>query len=371
MIEVNRIALEIERLLSNNYTVKKSDLEKILNMNTLWDENNYNINKIIINTALLKILDNQKHIIGHNGEKGVIQEYGKFIKFVPINNKDLNIEYTHQYFVPAKKVEKIGLKKYEDKLVKEISIEKKKQTYVYNDLISEFQDEIDNIKYKSISQKYKFTIDITELEIIEFLLQKSKKHIKLEILKNITKKIITDQNLTKLENKIYKIIEKNNIFYSSDLDINLPQSKQIYGFKLATSNDISIYTYDNEKDEMKKNAGIKKKIMDTLKNRFIKKKINPIFGFLKQESDGNAVFKILDASIDDKKSRTGSRCDHKNIKEIVNYINKFGNKKYGEKSPKQVICNNLEIIFRRLDNKNGIRWFLSPEEYILYVNLDT
>lgn len=365
MKEINRVALEIEKLTRTMYIIKKTDIIKYVRLSNIWSKDNHNINELIVNGALIKVLDNRKILEDKKGVSGIIKEYGKFIKFIPVNNKDINIEYVHQYFTPTKKIEKIDLKLYIDKLVKEINKEQAKKTYGYEKILLKFQDDFDNIKYKTELQEYEFTINITDLEILEFLLQKQKQFIKLEIMKTLVKKSINGEDMTSFEKNLFNIIKKNNVIYLKDLDYEIKDTSRIFGFVIATDKDLDLYSYNTKKNELVKDVGNQKKVKLGLMTKFKKQNINSITGFLKQQK-GRVVFKILDISLDDKKSRTGSRCDQKARKQILYYIKTLLGDKYPKKTQIRTICNDLEMAFRQHDGKDKKRWFLSPEEYILY-----
>ena len=87
---------------------------------------------------------------------------------------------------------------------------------------------------------------------------------------------------------------------------------------------------------------------------------------LKYEVGNKVAFKILDMSIDDKKSRKGVSCSSKMKNQIITYLKMVTKDKIINKQ-KNIICSDLEYTLRALDTIyfKDKKWFLSPEEYLI------
>ena len=142
------------------------------------------------------------------------------------------------------------------------------------------------------------------------------------------------------------------------------KSREIFGFIIAEYEKINLYVYRGK--EFVLDNGNLRKILDKKKFSLNKKNINKIHGMLKYEVGNKVAFKILDMSIDDKKSRKGVSCSSKMKNQIITYLKMVTKDKIINKQ-KNIICSDLEYTLRALDTiyYKDKKWFLSPEEYLI------
>ena len=71
-----------------------------------------------------------------------------------------------------------------------------------------------------------------------------------------------------------------------------------------------------------------------------------------------------------KKSQKGSRCIDKQKDQIIKYYDTISNNKI-ETKKKEILCNDLELLFRRKDIKDPSKlWLLNNLEFELYLRLN-
>ena len=114
------------------------------------------------------------------------------------------------------------------------------------------------------------------------------------------------------------------------------------------------------------------KIIENKKEILSKPPYANIYGFLKYEKkNSEPVFKITDIiSKGEKKSVRGLTCNSITSSEIKKILNKLDDKiiRYGIKyQSKLAFCNDVEFLLKRNDliNKNGKKWFYTPESYYI------
>ena len=102
--------------------------------------------------------------------------------------------------------------------------------------------------------------------------------------------------------------------------------------------------------------------------KFATEKINNLFGYITIDSKNTIpIFKIMDLRETEKKAQKGSKCIDKQKSDIIKYYNIISNKKI-EVKKKEILCNDLEVLFRRKDeDSNDKRWFLNSIQYDLYL----
>ena len=359
-MEVYRVLLEIRNLVAKNFRVNIDDIGSILNIN---DDN-------IIAIAIFKLLDNKKIIKDKNGNKGYIDKLDNTLLFIPEWEKSKNIEYATQYMKFDEiqhQYKYINLKYYIDYLNKLLSNTTSKTSISYHDVISQIKWKVDSIKYQKKNDK--FNLKLTDQEIVEYVYNNLIFIIKLELLKYIVYKMIISglDGLDDIEVMITNSI-KHHLVYYSDLTIGGPNElkNKLYGFIIANTNNIVLYSMDKTNNNLEIDSGSLKKLVEN-KSKIIKNiKLSSLYGFSRLEKENlPPVFKVVDTTKDVKKSIKGITCGTIVRENITKYLKKL--KVFETKGNRGVICNDLELTFKRLDNlkEDGNRWFLYPEEYLL------
>ena len=215
----------------------------------------------------------------------------------------------------------------------------------------------------------------------------------LEINENITLKNIK-QNIENIEKDIKKNVKNTKILEEQVKDLNylysliikkttielIPKLKEVILQRVILFNNksyifITDFTEDNpvlfkinEKEKkLQKSTYVElENIYNLIKEKVFK--LNEIIGFsslFKEEK--NVAFKIKYTT---KKRDTGSRCDQKGKKLILQIIDDIlQNKKYSEKNNDKIkgkeLCTDQELLLRYFDkeNKEGLRWYFNLEEY--------
>ena len=164
-----------------------------------------------------------------------------------------------------------------------------------------------------------------------------------------------------------KNIKKNNIVYLNDINLindgggekskkskkskkinksqkkRIPEKNKIYlVLLLVNMKKINLYVYKGK--EFVLDNGNLRKILDKKEVQIKKNNFNKIYGMLKYENGNKTAFKILDTSIDDKKSRKGVSCSSKMKNQIITYLKMITNDKINNKQ-KNIICGDLEYSF--------------------------
>ena len=194
-------------------------------------------------------------------------------------------------------------------------------------------------------------------------------------------------------NEIFKAGESGSLLYTEDF---VKRPDQLYGFILAEFNKLNMFRWD---DAVEKTGDIKQcfvedktKLSTLLSKRrqlLESQSNNKLFGFLTYTKNTTLppIFKITDyLTRGEKKSVKGVACNSKQVPDIINYINTldsahklipFKNIKHSRK----LVCGDLEIIFRMLNNSQVsstttskaqwwapgyIHYFFGPEEYAIW-----
>ena len=196
------------------------------------------------------------------------------------------------------------------------------------------------------------------------------------ILKMIIRKIGADINLTNAETEIKRVLDKNIMFYKTDVyykdPINYNNVEKVWGYKIAKNNELLYYKLvdgnfitatDMELTYIKKSF-----------NKKLKKKQADVIGYLEEKRDV-IYFKIKDNKNPGTKKtqvKTGSVCGNDGMKKekITNYILNVDNDKklLDTYFNKGLLCKQLEVYLLNNDKvkKSNSRWFFTLEEAIEY-----
>jgi hypothetical protein len=352
--DIESTILKIIELIKINYRLKISELSKILNISKTE----------VIDIAINKIIDGQKRIRDSNNNLGKVERVNEYLIFLPLNYKNIDIDFHYQYLKDEKTVGKdIDLKNYITHLKNKLKKELKKKTYNYEDTLENIEKTFKIIKFQTMQKKY--NIKMNDLEIIYFVVHKLLYSVKLEFIGELVMKLIKKTDLNTLEKQIVKCIDFN-IVRLKDLYID-SSSNEIYGFIIGNNTKILLYSYNKDKDEMELDSGNNKKITESKRMKLDKVKQSNIYGFLKYESlVKTPSFKVMDNTVEEKKSRKGITCQSIVKQKIQDYLNLLEHKKINNKQ-KITMCNDLELLFLRYsqENKNNSKWFYNIEEYLL------
>ena len=358
--------------------VKIIDIKKIIKL-----KEKYNQLFDIILISLIK--DNKTY--NNKGEYGKIIVYNNYLKFINVKNPNPNIEFTEQYLNENRKefISEIDLRFYINK-IKERNIELEKTNILkYKSLITDFQFQFEKIKYKLPNNKYKFSFKPSDDEIINILFYKLTYDIKLKIIKTILTNKINNNKLSKIELLLEALIKSTYLITNKDMknSINLKETgiklsrikkdreNNIYGFFICNYKSILVYKYDTEKKDFIIDNAYNNKIINYRLKKFKTKEINKLFAYITIDNKNAApTFKIMDLRDTDKKSQKGSRCIDKQKGQIIKYYETISNNKI-ETKKKEILCNDLELLFRRKNIKDSSKlWLLNNLEYELYLMLN-
>lgn len=314
--------------------------------------------------------------------KGKIVLSGEYLRFIPLENIMPNIAFQKQYIKPQATIgdiAEIDVKGFITKLEDQQKKLVEEQILDYdNILMKNVIGKSEQIFYGAFKE-FKFNTKIKLDEIREMLFDKLIYSYKLTILKKYIEKLINNVKMTESENKMEPIIKKHivsmkDIFPSFKEESNY--IKNIYGFIIQGDNKLELYTIFGNSFE--KNPGNLKKIIENRKNKLDKTPTNKLYGYLKYEKTNyEPSFKITDIEEKgEKKSVKGITCStkatsqiKKNLLSLDEKVLKISNPSYN----KNTLCNDVEITLRRFDNinKNGNKWYYSPEDYYIYFESDT
>ena len=371
------ISLVLEHLL-----IKIKDIKTLIKLEEKYEE--------LFNISVFNILKDDK-IYDNNIYKGKIIKYNNFLKFININNKNPQIEYIEQYYSKFKgnKIDEIDMRFYINKIKQKNLQLEKIEIYNYASILQNLLFDYEKIKYK-LPNKFYFNDDINDSEIINILFYRQLYNIRLIIIKNILIKYIKNEKLDKFEELIFDIIEKNHIITKKEFNKIiyfkktvkktknvhsnkksskkvLKQKEKIYGFIICNYKGINIFNFDYKTKEFINDIAYNTKIIDYKLKKFRKIIINKLFGYVTINTKNTIpIFKIMDLRDTNKKSQKGSKCIDKNKEDIKQYYNILSDNKFVKKK-KKILCNNLELLFRRKDKQQPKKWFLNDIEYNLYL----
>ena len=358
--------------------IKITDIKKIIKLKKKYNQ--------IFDIILISIIKDNK-TYNNKGEYGKIIVYNNYLKFINVNNLNPNIEFVEQYLNKNKKdfISEIDLRFYINKM-KEHNLELEKTNILkYKSLITNFQFEFEKIKYKLPNNKYRFSLKPSDDEIINILFYKLTYDIKLKIIKTIITNKINNNKLSKIELLLDELMKSTYLITKKEMknSINLKgksvkssrskkeSQNKIYGFFICNYKSILVYKYDAEKKDFVIDNAYNNKIINYRLKKFKAKKINNLFAYITIDNKNAApTFKIMDLRDTTKKSQKGSRCIDKQKGQIIKYYETISNNKI-ETKKKEILCNDLELLFRRKDLKDPSKlWLLNNLEYELYLMLN-
>jgi hypothetical protein len=342
----------------------------VYTLNDITDYVNQHIDFLDIN-ALYKALDILvKHKIifkDELGRNGRIVYQGNYYLFQPSNLDYDKTIYEHRRLPLTIKTNSVDLGNYIQQLRKDRMELMKKDQYDYDEILEKVEYHVDFILLNDIQSKFKTSLTVTDSEAFSITLDRLVYQYKNVLLKHIIKKKINNSDLTLLENKIIPHINDNLIYFKDVWDI---KNDNIYGYKLIHNDKQIFYVFNNETHEFEQDQGNRNKILE--KQRELIPELPPdnnIIGYLKfDKKDTPPSFKIRDIqNKDDIKNIRGTNCAYKGKNEIYKYIKILsGNQTDIDKGHKNVMCNDIELLLRRLEKKEGNkkRWFYNAEDYI-------
>ena len=370
---VDEIVLQIQDVLAHHKKIKIEYLPQLINLYSKYHS--------LLPIAISKIVNDKKIIIDKRKVESIPVVSGKFILLLPIKNLNADQEDILLHMPIDDSISKIDMKQY----INELKKNKRKIDINFEDyqtILDDIQFKLDNYLYNNNNNNY-FNVALDKQECINFIVENFSPKRKLEICKNILIKKIRNNEFSSLEKMVLRNIKKNNIVYLSDINLlnvngggkskkvknnsqkkSQKKSREIFGFIIAEYEKINLYVYRGK--EFVLDNGNLRKILDKKKFSLNKKNINKIHGMLKYEVGNKVAFKILDMSIDDKKSRKGVSCSSKMKNQIITYLKMVTKDKIINKQ-KNIICSDLEYTLRALDTiyYKDKKWFLSPEEYLI------
>ena len=352
---IYRISLEIEKLIGKYHRIYIPDLKEKLNLE----------NDDIIKIAIFTIIDNHNIIKDKHGNDGYIDKIDDTLLFIPNWEKSNQIEYATQYVKMPDKYRYINLNYYINHITKNTSKIIAKTVLTYEDISNIIRERFDAFKYQTTGDK--FNLSMTDQEIADYVYYNLIFRIKLELLKYLVIKLITskDDKMDNLEKMLINSITPNLVYYG-DFEKH-GDKKKLFGFIIADNLNIRLYSYDETANELILDTGSAKKLIEQKQNLINQSKISKLYSYSKIEKIASPpVFKIVDNTIEVKKSIKGIKCTS-NVKDnIISYLKLLGVKKPTIDS-RTIICNDLQLTFMRLDKerKDGKRWYLYPEEFLL------
>ena len=380
---IYRLKLKVIRFVLEYKLIKIQDIKKLINLEEKYNQ---------IFDAILISLIKDKKTYNNQGEYGKIIIYNNYLKFININNLNPNIEFTEQYLnkYNKKNVSEVDLRFYINKLKeKNIGLEKT-NTLKYSLLITKIQFAFEKIKYNLPNNKYVFSLKPDDDEIINILFNKLTYDIKLKIIKTILLNKINNNKLSNIESIVLKLINSSYIITNKDFKKNIIMKEKnisrsikkkgktkkissqydIYGFFICNYKSILIYKYEKETNDFVIDNAYNNRIIKHKFDNFKKNKINNLFAYITIDNKNTIpTFKIMDLRDTDKKSQKGSKCSDKQKGQIIKYYETISNKKI-EVNKKEVLCNDLELLFRRKNKNDSSKlWLLNNLEYKLYLML--
>ena len=301
------------------------------------------------------------------GRKGRIVYQGNYYLFQPDNLNYEKTIYEHRRLPLTIKTNMIDLGNYIQQLRKDKVELMKKDQYDYDEILDKIQSSVDFIESDDIQSKFRCSIKLTNEEAFTITVDRLVYQYKNVLLKNLVKKMILKQKMECLEEKIKAHIKINLIAFG---DVWETKNNDIYGYKLIHNDKQIFYVYNHETGDFEHDQGNRNKILEKQKEAMssLTKESN-IVGYLKfDKKDTPPSFKIRDIQQNnDNKNIKGSSCSFFNKGEIYDYVKLLSNNdKTIQKGQKTLMCNDIEILLRRLDKKDKgkKRWFYNAEEYI-------
>jgi hypothetical protein len=362
------------------YNIVKSE-EKTISL-TEWEDDEP------FEAAIQEIINTDIIVKDKFGREGNIVLTGEYLRFIPLNSTSPNIAMQKQYVKTPITRKEIDLRGYLTRINEEHKKLLSSEELNYDDILKNVINKIEHLYY-GVNEKFNSKITIDEATEIVFTGRIS--HVwKNIILQGLIAKHINNIKMSEYELKLSNII-KHHLIYMKDIypdykeDIN-NENKNIYGFIIAVNDKLELYvaTENNNKNNnndklqqihnitFEKNLGNIKKVIEFKKSLLKIRPNGKIYAYLKYEKDKELpVFKIIDThSKGEKKSVTGITCITDNTNGIEKNINALDDKLLKGRNinyNKTTLCNDLELLLRRNDNKHKdkLKWFYNPEDYII------
>lgn len=355
---IEQIELEIIKLVKDQGIIKVSDIKNYLKIKEL------ELGNIIVEMAINIILDKNNNYINNNGINGKIIKYGSYLKFVPNDFRYKNIQRPLLDINGKFYNKDIDLKNYILSLsnIKNEKINKFKLNYdkIHNEIEVNYEKIIMNDKNK----KYKFNLELNENEVLTFLFTKLNYFKRLEMFKAIIVKIRSNIKLTDIEEKFVDIHKFNIIRYNDLFDT---RDETIMGFIIGKTKGLMFYSVDINDGNINfiNNKGEFKKVLEIKNNEINKYKISKLHAVITNKTDNlEPQFKIKDLIKIDKFSIKGSNCINKGKNEVIKYIKKLYPDYMVRFKHKELLCNDLLILFIRKNSKDN-RLLLTIEENMM------
>lgn len=313
---------------------------------------------------LVKLKVNFKDKLGRTGR---IVYQGNYYLFQPENLNYEKTIYDHRRLPLTIKTNMIDLGNYIQQLRKDRTELMKKDQYDYDEILDKIQSNVNFIQSNDIQSKFRCSLKLSNEEAFSISIDRLVYQYKNVLLKNLVKKLILKKKMDCLEDKIVEHIRINLIKFG---DVWEMKNDDIYGYKLIHNDKQVFYVYNHESHEFEHDQGNRNKILEKQKEEMpnLKPESN-IIGYLKfDKKDTPPSFKIRDIqSKGENKNIKGTSCAYKNKSEIYKYVKLLSNDdKSIDKGHKTMMCNDIEVLLRRLDKKDKgkKRWFFNAEDYI-------
>ncbi len=353
--DVKRVMRLIRELYKHDIVFNINDIKRIVlaNINISEDQ--------IVHIAMNNLINEKTEVKDSYGRDGyIIYRNGNYL-FQPSNVKDENISIQRRAIPLDIKTNSIDLRIYINKLREKRQKLMNKEQYSYDDILKYIDKSFKHTMTKTTEADFKTSLKLTEKEVFNIIIDRLIYDRKNVLLKNLVKKIIENKKLKDFENKIKPFIQPNILLFS---DVFSDNNKDIYGYWIVNFDKQEFYIYNDGVFE--KDTGQHNKISENQRIKFKKEnKENDIIGHLSYGRDGFPYFKIKDTrGQESSKAYKGGVCTNKDKSIIRNYITELSNKKHS-KGNKDDMCYDIEVLLRRKDKKNGLRWFFNIETYII------
>lgn len=358
--EINEVVKEIQKIFNKSQQV-------VFSLNDIISKipDKHKTNQSIVYKALDNMVENKTTVKDKYNREGYIIYRGTYYIYQPSDIMNMELLTYQREFPPPIRPNMVDLSEYVNKMASEKKKLVKKDQYKYSEVITYIDYQFTQIKEKQSDAIFQSSFDLDDKEIYQIIGDRLINSFKIVALKTVLEKAIKKEKLNKPENILMDVL-KSNIIYQKDIDLS--NSKQIYGFRLVENGNLVFYSYNSDQKDFIIDEGSQLKILDIYKirnQRDKKPKDNKIYGYLKfDKPDVLPLFKIRDTSKGDKKSIKGITCVFNSRKEIFTYL-KNVEPKSKEISNKKVMCDDIEVILRRNNDKNkdGNIWFYNSEDF--------
>jgi hypothetical protein len=336
-------------------------LDSILNNKDLPEK--YKRDPKLIYKALDTMIKDKSEVLDKFGRPGYIIYRGNYYIYQPleINNEELMV---YQRGVPPPiRPNVIDVSEYVLKLADEKKKMMKKEQYSIDDVLLYIDNLYQNIKNKAPNDIFTSSLDLTDEEMYQIVVDRLIVPIKRVLLQYLILKVINKQKLDDLEGIFLECVE-GNIIRRGYLEHN--KDKTIVGYRLVENDNQTFYKYQISDGGFDVDTNLQLQVLDLQKIKHDRnvEKDTELYGYLKfDKMDQPPQFKIKDTSKGDKKAIKGVTCVYKSRPEIYQHLKKL-EPKSKEVTNKKMMCDDIEVILRRYDKarKEGKRWFYSVEE---------